>query len=101
MLGPGWIRRSQSPFGNARMSVSALQVSAHGDEDHGLGDIEAGFVVADETPPSGYPAEGVRNSTAKESLHSFSKGSLGRAQPSREAMGSLHPGWSACQGRHG
>ena len=40
------------------MGVSAQEIAANGDEDHGLGDVEASFVVADEAPPSGHPANG-------------------------------------------
>src|SRR5215203_4078209 len=37
---------------------SAEQVSAHGNEDHGLRDVDAGFVVAHQTSPACHPAEG-------------------------------------------
>lgn len=40
------------------MSVSALEVAAHCDEDHGLGDVDPGFVVSHEAPPSDHPSEG-------------------------------------------
>ena len=40
------------------MSVSANEVSAHSDEDHGLRDIDALLVVAHEAAPPGHPSEG-------------------------------------------
>lgn len=40
------------------MSVSADEVCAHCDEDHGARDVDALLVVAHEAAPSGHPAEG-------------------------------------------
>ena len=40
------------------MSVSANEVSAHSDEDHGLRDIDALLVVAHEAAPPGHRSEG-------------------------------------------
>ena len=39
------------------MSVSADEVAAHGDEDHGVRDVDAFFVIAHETSPAGHPSE--------------------------------------------
>ncbi len=39
------------------MGISAKQVAAHGDEDHGVRDVDALLVVAHETSPSGHPTE--------------------------------------------
>lgn len=40
------------------MSVSAGEIGAHSDEDHGLCDIDAALVVVHEASPSGHPSEG-------------------------------------------
>jgi len=40
------------------MGVSADEIAAHGDEDHGVGDVDTFFVIAHETPPAGHPTEG-------------------------------------------
>jgi len=40
------------------MADAAQQKASHGDVDHGLGDVDALLVVADQAPPSGQPAEG-------------------------------------------
>src|SRR5665213_2936899 len=40
------------------MGVSADENAAHGDEDHGLGDVDALLVVAHETSPARHPCEG-------------------------------------------
>ena len=34
------------------------EVASEGDINHGLGDVDAGFVVTHQLPPSGHPAEG-------------------------------------------
>ena len=39
------------------MGVSSEEISAHGDEDHGLGDVDARLVVSDEAAPPDHPAE--------------------------------------------
>ena len=40
------------------MSVSADEITAHGDEDHGVRDVNSLLVVAHEAPPAGHPTEG-------------------------------------------
>ena len=40
------------------MGDAAEQQGAHGDVDHGLGHVDAPFVVADEAPPADHPTEG-------------------------------------------
>jgi len=40
------------------MGVSADEVCAHGDEDHGVRDIDALLVVTHQAAPSHHPAEG-------------------------------------------
>ena len=39
------------------MGGSAEHVAAHGDEDHGFGDVDALFVIADKPPSPGHPAK--------------------------------------------
>src|SRR5579883_979147 len=39
------------------MSVSSDEVSAHGDEDHGVRDVDAFLVVAHEASPSCHPSD--------------------------------------------
>lgn len=41
------------------MSVSANEVSANGNDDHGLRDIDALLLVAHDAAPPGHPSEGV------------------------------------------
>jgi hypothetical protein len=41
----------------SRMSISAQHDAAHGDHDHGLGDVDALFVITHETSPSDHPSE--------------------------------------------
>lgn len=51
------------------MGDAAEQKGAHGDMDHGLGHIEALFVIADEAAPADHPAEGaLHNSTSRDDL---------------------------------
>ncbi len=40
------------------MSVSAQEVTAHCDEDHGMGHVDALLVVTNEAAPPDHPAEG-------------------------------------------
>src|SRR5665213_393283 len=40
------------------MGVSADENAAHGDQDHGVRDVDALLVVAHETSPARHPAEG-------------------------------------------
>src|SRR5271170_615388 len=40
------------------MCISADEISTHGDEDHGVRDVDALLVVAHEASPTGHPAEG-------------------------------------------
>src|SRR5918994_663759 len=54
----GSASRAQSLFGNSRVSVSAQQVSAYGDEEHGVGNVDAALVVAHEPPPASHPSKG-------------------------------------------
>ena len=46
------------------MGDTAKQQGTHGDVDHGLGHVEALFVVADETPPADHPTEGALHDPA-------------------------------------
>ena len=46
------------------MDVSAEEVSAHGDEDHGVRDVDAPLVVAHEMPPADHPSEGALHDPA-------------------------------------
>ncbi len=40
------------------MGISSDEISTHGDENHGVRDIDALFVVTHEAPPSCHPSEG-------------------------------------------
>lgn len=46
------------------MSVSADEVAAHGDEDHGVRDVDAFLIVAHEASPSCHPSEGALDNPA-------------------------------------
>lgn len=39
------------------MCISSDKVSTHGDEDHGVRDVDALFIVAHEAPPARHPSE--------------------------------------------
>ena len=57
------------------MNVSADEIAAHGDKDHGVGDIDAFFVIAHEAPPAVDPAEGALH----QRLYNVAKCSFGRS----------------------
>ncbi|MBV8924909.1 MAG: PAS domain S-box protein, partial [Bradyrhizobium sp.] len=48
---------AKSPFSNSGVGGSADEIAAHGDENHGLRDVDALLVVAYQAAPSGHPAE--------------------------------------------
>lgn len=39
---------AESPFGKSRVSISAQEIAAHGDEDHRFRHVDPAFVIADE-----------------------------------------------------
>ena len=100
------------------MGVSAEQIAAHGDEDHGLGDVDALLVVAHETAPAGHPAEGaLDHPSARQNLEALLVvgpaddlddeveigGLVHEFQPVVGAVGEqvLHPGPALADGRRG
>src|SRR4051812_46601688 len=44
-------------FGKSWVGVTAEEISAHGDEDHGVRDVDASLVVAHEASPAHHPSE--------------------------------------------
>jgi len=63
------------------MGNSAQKQASHGDVDHGVGHVEAGFVVAHEPAPAHHPAESALDPYADLPL-GYAKRNLWSAPPS-------------------
>ena len=56
------------------VSVSPSEIAAHGDEDHGLRDVDALLVITDQSAPSDHPAKGPFDDARKRFLSYFPEG---------------------------